>query len=224
MNRLLVLLLTLCLFTSSARGAEEIITVIGGETIKVLYFEPEDVTRSTPLAMLLAGGSNNEFMARTQFWMGKEMVSRGWAIAIPVSPAGRNYFRENASLFPQLISDIRRIYRLDAAKTLLVGISSGGSAALAIAAHNAEDYLGVVAVPGRVPEDLADGALRGLPVYLRVGEKDDFRWNRGLDEVIARLEAAGAQVDAKLVPDARHVFPLDWEELEGWLSAAQARN
>ena len=34
-----------------------------------------------------------------------------------------------------------------------------------------------------------------------------------------RLQAAGARVDAALVPDARHTFTINWDELDPWLSS-----
>lgn len=221
MKNLLALLLCL-LISYSAQAAEETFTLIDGEMIKVLYFQPDGFNNETPLAVLLAGGSNNEFMARTQFWMGKEMVSRGWAIAIPISPEGRKYFIENAALFPDIISHVRETHRIQPAKTLLVGISSGGSAALAIAARNPDHYMGVIAAPGRIHNDVDLGALHGLPVYLRIGEKDDFRWNKEITDMIEHLERAGALVDAAVVPGARHTFPLNWEELESWLESVKS--
>ena len=103
----------------------------------------------------------------------------------------------------------------------MVGISSGGSAALAIAAQHPSHYLGVVATPGRIWEHSLFQSLQGLPVYLRVGERDNFRWNRHLNAASDLLTQAGAKVDAALVPDARHIFPLDWTELEAWMATLE---
>lgn len=214
-------LLSLLLLSLSVQAAEELVTLVGGDQVKVLYFEPDASAQAPPLAVLISGGSNSEFMARAQFWMGKEMVARGWAIALPVSPGGRHYFVENAEHFPALIADLRRIHTLRPGRTLLVGISSGGSAALEIAARDPLPYLGVVATPGRLQEDTTIRALQGLPIFLRVGEKDDFRWNKYLDQLIIRLETAGARVNAAEVPGARHIFPLNWDELEPWLQQLQ---
>lgn len=211
-----LLLLALALGSSALQGGEDVIILSGGQNIRVLYFEPVDRGLDTPLAVMVSGGSSNEFMARAQFWMGKELVDRGWAVAVPISPEGRDFFIEHAGQFPRLISDLRELHDLNDAKTLLVGISSGGSAALEIAAINPDQYLGVVATPGRVKSESL-GYLDGLPVYLRIGEKDDLRWNRLLDRDEARLKAAGAVVNAELVPGARHIFPVNWLDLEAWL-------
>ena len=228
MPKLLSLLLVCMVIALPAymRAAEESVMLSNGVSVKVLYFQPHDTqphdtqphdTGNPPLALLVSGGSNDKFMARAQFWLGKEMVERGWAIAVPVSPDGRRYFVDNPQLFPDIIAHLHNNHDLQAGKTLLVGISSGGSAALAIAAQQPQHYLGVVATPGRIWNETRLRALYGLPIYLRIGEKDNFRWNRRLEDMVEVLHGAGANVDAAIMPDARHIFPLDWENLEAWL-------
>lgn len=213
-----IILLSASLWAAIAHGGEDAVVLAGGENIRVLYFEPMDAV-SPPLAIMVSGGYSNEFMARAQFWLGKELVDRGWAVAVPISPGGRDFFVEHASEFPKLIRDLQDLHGLTHKKTLLVGISSGGSAALEIAAVEPQNYMGVVATPGRITGESTLGHLDGLPVYLRIGEKDDFRWNREYQAVVARLKSAGAAVNSALVPGAKHVFPVDWLELEPWLAA-----
>lgn len=218
-----VLLLALTL-PRGGFAAEDILTLGDGVSIRVLWFEPENTNSTPPLALLISGGSNNEFMARAQYWLGSELVDRGWALAVPISDQGRKFFVENSSLMLSVISQLRNRHNISDGKPLLVGISSGGSAALAIAAKAPEHYLGVIATPGRIWDETRFSDLQGLPIYLRVGEKDDFRWHRKLESSISLLEDAGAVVDAALVPDATHIFPLDWTELESWLSKLQQPN
>ena len=221
MRKLLVLIYSLLLTSGSLLAAEETLILNDGYSVKVLFFEPSDSNEAPPLALLVAGGSNNEFMARAQFWMGKEMVGRGWAIAVPISTEGREFFVDNPQLFPEIIGLLRDSHDLKKAKTLLVGISSGGSAALAIAAQDPQHYLGVIAAPGRILDELLFENLNGLPVYLRIGEKDNFRWNRRLQATAELLHRAGASVDAAIMPKAKHIFRLDWENLEAWLQGLQ---
>jgi len=200
-------------------AAEDTLVLDDGLNLRVLWFEPESTGTAPPLAILMTGGSNNDFMARAQFWMGKELVKRGWAVAVPVSNQGRKFFVEHSSLMPEIVASLRSKHSLNDSKALLVGISRGGSAALAIAARSPGQYLGVVATPGRIWDETRFEKLDGLPIYLRVGEKDDFRWHKQLESNANLLRQAGAQVNAALVPDAHHVFPLDWAELESWLAA-----
>jgi len=184
-------------------SAEEFLVLADGTEVKVLFFEPQEPLQTPPLALLISGGSSNEFMARAQFWLGKELPNRGWAIAVPISPDGNRFSADNSALFPELIKLLHASHGLKAGKPLLLGISSDGSAALAIAARNPV------------------GSLNGLPIYLRIGEQDSFRWNRRMDAMVELLQLAGARVEAAIVPGARHIFKLDWDNLETWLTKLQ---
>jgi hypothetical protein len=208
------------LASSSLWAAEEFLVLADGAEVKVLFFEPLEKTQAPPLALLISGGSSNDFMARAQFWLGKELRNRGWAIAVPISPDGNRFSVANAALFPELIKQLHTSHELKAGKPLLLGISSGGTG-LAIATRNPGAYLGVVATPGRISRDSTLGSLDGLAIYLRIGEQDNFRWNRRMDAMVQRLRGAGARVDAAIVADARHIFTLDWENLENWLENIQ---
>jgi len=199
------------------QAGEDSVAMPSGQAINVLFFKPMEV-ESPPLAIMVSGGSSSEFMARAQYWLGKELVDRGWAVAVPISPGGRHFFVEHANEFPQFIKDLQQLHGLTEKKALLVGISSGGSAALEIAAAAPDQYLGVVATPGRVSKDLTQTYLDGLPIYIRIGEKDGLRWNRQLHKTVARLKSAGAVVNAELVAGARHIFPVNWIDLEAWLA------
>ncbi len=202
-------------------AAEQTVKLHSGATVKLFFFEPhtqpQDATQPPPLAIFIAGGSNNEFMAKAQFWLGKEFVDRGWAIAVPISPDGKRFWAGDSSTLGQIIDQLHAAHSLQESKPLLVGMSSGGSEAMAIALLNPSAFRGVVATPGRIKADTAVASLDGLPFYIRIGEKDDFRWNRMLEPMSERLRMAGAVVDADVVAGARHVFQLDWESLEAWL-------
>lgn len=213
--------LHLGLLPDVSRAAEEVLTLGDGTPMKVLFFAPKLDTGHKRLALLIAGGTSNTFMARAQFWLGKELVDRGWAIAVPISPDGTGFGGDNARLLPELMQVLQPRHNLGGHKPLLVGISSGGSTALSIATRYPASFSGVVAAPGRLQEDTGIPALDGLPVYLRIGEKDDFRWHRQLEDMVAILRNAGAKVDGAIVPEARHIFQLDWDDLEKWLGTLQ---
>mgnify|MGYP000479663480 CR=1 FL=1 len=48
-------------------SAEEFLVLADGTEVKVLFFEPQEPLQTPPLALLISGGSSNEFMARAQF-------------------------------------------------------------------------------------------------------------------------------------------------------------
>jgi hypothetical protein len=79
----------------------------------------------------------------------------------------------------------------------------------------------VIATPGRIwnPSQFKD--LDGLPIYLRIGENDSFRWNKQLPTMVDVLHGAGGNVDAALMPGEKHIFELDWENFDAWLEKLQ---
>ena len=42
-----------------------------------------------------------------------------------------------------------------------------------------------------------------------------------MDAMVELLQLAGARVEAAIVPGARHIFKLDWDNLETWLTKLQ---
>lgn len=215
--RLLSLTAFLFGLMSTLQAAEEKVFLNDGDAIKLYFFTPEPSAEPPRLAILISGGSNDEYMAEVQYWIGKEMVNRGWAIAVPISPKGGDYFVEETSVFPKLLEFITSSHNLHPSKPLLFGVSQGGSAALAIAAQNPTLYSGVIAAPGRLSKKTVYDNLDEIPIYLRIGEKDTFHWHKQLPEIVNTLHAAGANVDAGLIPNGKHLFQLDWEDFDSWL-------
>ncbi|MCP5356571.1 MAG: dienelactone hydrolase family protein [Pseudomonadales bacterium] len=219
MRALTAIVFLLCLLPGLLQAEEKYVTLDDGSSIKVFLFYPKNADEGPwPLTVLMSGGSANEYIVRAQFWLGHELANRGWAIAVPVSPDGDGFFGKIGESIPQVIAKLQQdIPEIDHGKSLLVGVSNGGSSALEIASRHPENYFGVVAVPGIIKDSENIGDFKGLPVYVRIGENDFLRWNRLLPQLKAELEAAGARVNAKLEPGANHVFPINWEELQPWL-------
>ena len=212
------LFLLLFLIPGLLHATEEVVVLEDGSSVKVFLFYPEnDGEGPWPLTVLMSGGTANEYIVRAQFWLGDELASRGWVIAAPVSPNDNSFFGSNGEKIPKVIEQLQKLPAIEDGKTLLVGVSNGGSSALEIASRNPEEYYGVVAVPGIIKDHAIIGKFHNLPIFLRIGENDFLRWNRQLPILQKQLTEAGARVDAKLVPDGSHVFTIDWNELQPWL-------
>ena len=121
----------------------------------------------------------------------------------------------------QVIGELQKDSTIRNGKTLLLGVSSGGSSALEIASKNPIAYYGVIAVPGRIKQSGPLPELEGLPVFLRIAEKDYFRWHKQMADITQRLESAGARLDVSLVPDAKHVIKVKLDELDRWLDTLE---
>jgi len=220
MIMLRALTFALLLLPGILHATDETIVLEDGSTVKVFLFYPKTNGEGPwPLSVLMSGGVANEYIVRAQFWLGHELASRGWVIAVPVAPDASAFFGENGEKIPKVIAQLQEYPAIEKGKTLLVGVSNGGSSALEIAGRNPENYFGVVAVPGIIRPGVDVGDFANLPVFIRIGENDYLRWNRELPRITAALSEAGARVDAKLQPGASHVFTIDWDELQPWLDS-----
>lgn len=222
MHLIRTLFLVVWLIPGIVIADEEYVTVEDGSTIKVFLFYPKnDGEGPWPLSVLMSGGIANEYIVRAQFWLGHELANRGWVIAVPVSPDANAFLGKSGKRIPQVIAHLQQMPNIESGKSLLVGVSNGGSSALEIASHDPEDYYGVVAVPGIIKDVSTIGDFHDLPVFVRIGENDFLGWNRQLPQLEQQLSVAGARVNAKLEPGANHVFPIDWEELQPWLDSVR---
>jgi len=220
MNLLRTFAFLILLLPAISRAAEEQIVLDDGSTVKVFVFYPKaDGEGPWPLSVLMSGGAANEYIVRAQFWLGHELASRGWVIAVPVAPQAGGFAGRNGERIPQIIRQLQQLPAIEVGKTLLVGVSDGGTSALEIAGRSPGNYYGVVAVPGILRDGSNVGDFTGLPVFLRIGQNDYLRWDKQLSDTRDRLDAAGAIVDARLQPGASHVFPLNWDELQPWLDS-----
>jgi hypothetical protein len=201
-----------------ALGAERTVSLPGQPDVRVWVFSPRDAGSGPwPLAVMIPAGSGQEYAVRAQFWLGREITKRGWVVAVPGSPEGVSFVGDSEHNISQLIGELQKDQAISKGKTLLLGVSSGGSSALEIASKNPTSYFGVIALPGRIKQSGPLPALEGLPIFLRVAEKDYFRWHKQMSDMTQRLETAGARLDASLVPDARHIIKVDLNELDRWL-------
>lgn len=217
---------TLLVFYSQNNFAERIeVALEGNPALGVYLLLPSTAsTVPAPLVILMPGGSGEEALARDlQYWLGEELQQRGWAVAIPVSPNQRSFRGANNALVPLLIDSLQKDSRIADGKALLAGISNGGMSALEIATATPERYRGIVAVPALVPRGLAVERLKGMPIYLRIGDQDEMTWMTRLEETAHTLREGGAIVDAGLVFMSPHMFQMEWETLDPWLQALPNR-
>src|SRR5690554_2261681 len=220
-----LLLCTLILPTAvDATVTETVIELQDGGTVRVFLLEPDNHGDGPwPLSILMTAGDGNEYVARAQFWLGHELANQGWLIAVPISPAPDYFTGSGSHRIPEVISRLHKHDKIHGDKALLVGVSTGGSAALELAARQPELYYGVVAAPGMLKDLSLIGDMKGLPVYIRIGERDSFRWNRRLPALVDALEAGGADVNARLIPGGQHVLRVNWSRLRPWLDSLDVK-
>jgi len=81
----------------------------------------------------------------------------------------------------------------------------------------------VIALPGILSPTTELDDLRDMPVYLRLGAKDNLHWGNFYPSIVERLTRAHAKLNAKLLPSAGHGVPIHWDELDPWLSTLRPR-
>lgn len=221
-SRHVISLLLMCLLAlpsfALARDRVKELVLDDGSTIKVFLFVPENSGEGPwPLCVLMSAGSGNEYVARAQFWLGRELSEHGWMIAVPVSPNSEPFTGTNGQRIPKVIANLQQESDIEPGKVLLVGVSTGGSSALELAAQQPSQYQGVVAIPGMLKDLSLIKDMQGLPVYLRIGDEDMFRWDEQMPALVQALENGNARVNARVIPGGKHIFRMDWNELEPWL-------
>ena len=216
--RIVVIVMAFLLHTDGF--AQDRITLEDGSVLN--FFIVKVVTTEAdpkPLVILMGGGPGNVSISRdTSRWLGSEFASRGWFVAVPVSP-NNSAFRgaENNQKIAYFIDELRKRDDVSSGKVLLVGISNGGISALEIARRTPKDFLGVVAVPALSTSAFDNGPLRDFPIYLRIGGNDELGWAERFDEVVESLREAGVVLDAAIIDSAPHMFRMHWPSLDAWL-------
>jgi len=222
--RLGISILLLCLSLWSLPGsqavAQETVQLADGSELQVYLQRPaETASAPSPLVILMGGGTGNAAISRdTSLWLGSGFASRGWMVAVPVSPNNRAFRGSNNNdLVRQLIAALQQREYIADGKALLAGISNGGLSALEIARRNPGDYLGVVAVPAISRSVVDNEPLSGFPVYLRIGSDDQLGWAERFADTVKVMTDAGVDLDAEILDGAPHMFRMDWASLEPWL-------
>jgi len=225
-NRLPGTLTAVCLLLgllamSDFVAAQEEIQLADGSSLVVFMVRPDNANADepSPLLILMGGGPGNISISRdTSRWLGSGFASRGWMVAVPVSPNNRAFRgAENNGRIAQLIDVLQQRSDVQEGKTLLAGISNGGLSALEIARRNPENFFGVVAVPALSGSAFENRVLAGFPVYLRIGGADELGWADRYEETVSIFTEAGVDLDAELLDGAPHMFRMDWDTLDPWL-------
>ena len=209
------------LLLSVSVNAQERIQLADGSTLNVFIVQPAETSDTpSPLLILMGGGPGNLSISRdTSLWLGSGFSRRGWLVAVPVSPNNRAFRGpENNALIAQLITALQQRESVAKGKVMLAGISNGGLSALEIARRAPDNYFGVAAVPAVSSSVYDNRTLTDFPVYLRIGGDDQLGWADRFDETVSVLTEAGVDLDAAILDGAPHMFRMDWESLDPWLT------
>lgn len=187
--------------------------------------EDYDAGRAWPLVVALHGGSGN---GRAFLWSWLRAARSHGAIVVAPTALGETWAltgpdRDTPNL-ARILDEIGARWRLDPDRLLLTGLSDGGTFTYVSGLEPASPFTHLAPVAAAfhpMLAQMADGArLQGLPIHIAHGALD---WMFPVDmarEAAAALEAAGADVTYREIPDLAHTYPTEISaELLAWLAA-----
>jgi phospholipase/carboxylesterase len=195
-----------------------------------------------PLLLLLHGVGSNEadlfglapyldgrclvVSARAPFVLGPGAY--GW-FQIEITPQGLvadlAQARRSLALLPPFIDELTAAYATDARRVYLMGFSQGAMMSLALALTRPELVAGVVAMSGRLPEQVLDDApdaraLAGLPVMVTHGTYDPVLPVEQGRAARRRLETLPVQLTYREYPMGHEVSQESLRDVAAWLKTA----
>ena len=180
--------------------------------------------RAWPLVVALHGGSGN---GRAFLWSWLRAARSHGAIVVAPTALGETWAltgpdRDTPNL-ARILDEVAARWRLDPHRLLLTGMSDGGAFTYVSGLETASPFTHLAPVAAAFHPMLAqmadDGRVRGLPIHLAHGALD---WMFPVDMArgaAAALEAAGADVTYREIPDLAHTYPTEiGAELLAWLA------
>lgn len=176
--------------------------------------------QTRPLALLFPPGDQTRAM--TERALARYMLplrEAGWVVVGLVAEEGTPLLESGSALLPQVIDDISRVASPEWGLVHVVGVSSGGRAAMRASLAASAKVASLTVLPGFLPNDTdvarAD-ALKDVPVTLFVGELDApfLAESRRTHEA---LRARGVSATLEVLPEQAHVLTLGEGQLRGLL-------
>ncbi|MDD2380613.1 MAG: prolyl oligopeptidase family serine peptidase [Mariniphaga sp.] len=107
-----------------------------------------------------------------------------------------------------LLDEILMKYRIDKSKVYLTGMSMGGRGVWSLAIEHPERFSAIAPVCGYgIP--FLTGRLKGMPVWIFHGAKDEIVPLQNSDDMVKALKRNGAEVKQTIYPESGHEV---WDE------------
>ncbi len=186
-------------------------TTIAGMAVhyKVVVPKDYDAARSYPAILAFPPGGQTMDMVMSTLqrnWAG-EAQRRGYIVVIPAAPIQGLFMDAGARVFPELLDQLLREYKVSGGKFYIAGMSNGGISAFHIAAAHPQYFRSVTVFPGFLdnptPERIR--ALHGMCINMHVGELDTG-WLKTTEEQAALFRASGFKVRMTVEKGQSHVI------------------
>ncbi len=165
-----------------------------------------------PVLLALPPGNQDGAMvewALTKYWA-SEAVERGWVVISPVTPRGLMHGGGISALAGPLLDVLAKEFNPEGGKFHLAGMSTGGRAAVRVAAENPDRFHSLTVLPGMAEDQrvltLAP-RLKGMQVRLFVADTDE-PWVAESQRLAERLNAGGVDHRLYIMTGEDHVLKL----------------
>jgi len=174
-------------------------------TYKVVLPDRYDPARSYPAILVFTGGPQTLQMAGNTLeadWR-KEAERRGYILVSPGSPDGSLFFESADRVFPDLLEQIQRDYKITTLH--IAGHSNGGLSAFHIAAKYPKYFGTLTGYPGLLNgRDIAKkSALKSMCIFMHVGERDTG-WMPAMLKQAHDLKQKGFKMTITVEPNQAH--------------------
>jgi poly(3-hydroxybutyrate) depolymerase len=174
-------------------------------TYKVVLPDRYDPTRAYPAILVFTGGPQTLQMAGNTLeadWR-KEAERRGYILISPGSPDGNLFFESADRVFPDLLDQIQRDYKITTLH--IAGHSNGGLSAFHVASKYPKYFATLTGYPGLLNgRDLArKGALKPMCIFMHVGERDTG-WMSAMLKQAHDLKQKGFKITITVEPNQAH--------------------
>lgn len=211
--RQMVMCVTLVLVCGASASAETVAKqgTFNGVAVhyKVVVPNGYDASRAYPTILTFPPGNQDMPLVDNRLeanWR-EEAERRGYVVVSPAAPDGRLFFDDGRRVFPAFIERIFVDYQVKGGKLILAGASNGGLSAFYVASHYPQYFTTLIGYPGLLREvtPAAVAALRGLCIYMHVGELD-AGWRPAMAAEADELRRAGLNVTFSVEPGQHHVI------------------
>ena len=214
MRRCLLILVTLLLlpFTSNAKDeiTKELITSQGKTRAYYLYV-PSTLKQGTPAPLIvMLHGSGRIGISLVEKW--KDLAKKeGIIIAGPDSsnPRGWGSPQDGPDYLHDLIEELKTKYSINPRRVYLFGHSAGASFALEMSLMESQYFAATAIHAGALQRDefdLIDLAKRKIPIYIQVGDSDQFFPLKAVRATRDALNEKGFATELTEIPGHDHNY------------------
>ena len=177
----------------------------GGLEVRYKVYLPPgyDPAKAYPAVLVFTGGPQRLEMAENTIntdWK-PEADKRGYIVVSPAAPDAGLFFQGGDRAFPAFLDALKRDYRIS--KLHIAGHSNGGLSAFHIAARYPDRFATVTGYPGLLDDGQPLQRLKGMCVYMHVGENDPG-WKGAMQEEADAMRRDGFRVRFTVEPNQVH--------------------